>query len=415
MSYELFIARRLRLNADNSRRPSVSIIIAVTGIALSLVVMIAAMCIVLGFKEEIRNKVYGFDAHVTIHPANNDGSAAEFLEYTDILDSIISNTGCFERPELVFRQSGILKTDSDFQAIVLKGIDKGRGYDFIASNITEGVMPDFSADSDKNDIVISEATARSLGMHTGDKPFAYFFSGDKVKTRRLKIAAIYDTHFSDYDKLYAYGSLGLARGIADSDSLSATSVELTSHALANITESGIMLQDAMMTSAYMGKLTGAYTLTSVLDSAMMYFNWLELLDTNVVVILALMIAVSGFTLISCLFILILERIRMIGILKALGASNTGIRRIFIYLAQKVVIWGMIAGNVIGLALMFVQNRWHILPLDADAYYLNFVPVRIDWGYIISLNVGVFMLSLLIILLPSHIIAKINPCKSIRYE
>ena len=276
MSYELFIARRLRLNADNSRRPSVSIIIAVTGIALSLVVMIAAMCIVLGFKEEIRNKVYGFDAHVTIHPANNDGSAAEFLEYTDILDSIISNTGCFERPELVFRQSGILKTDSDFQAIVLKGIDKGRGYDFIASNITEGVMPDFSADSAKNDIVISEATARSLGMHTGDKPFAYFFSGDKVKTRRLKIAAIYDTHFSDYDKLYAYGSLGLARGIADSDSLSATSVELTSHALANITESGIMLQDAMMTSAYMGKLTGAYTLTSVLDSAMMYFNWLEL-------------------------------------------------------------------------------------------------------------------------------------------
>lgn len=415
MSYELFIARRLRLNSDNSRRPSASIIIAITGIALSLVIMMSAMCIVLGFKEEIRNKVYGFDSHVTIHPANADGSPAETLEYTPVLDSIISSTGYFAKPELVVRQSGILKTDNDFQAIVLKGMSRGRGMEFIAENIVAGKMPDYSSDDSRNCIIISKSTAKSLNLKPGDKPFAYFFTNGSVKTRRLEIAAVYDTHFSDYDKIYAYGSLELAQGIGGMDSTYATTVELTAHDTDDIMESGIMLQDAMMTAAYMGKLTGAYTLTSVLDTAMMYFNWLELLDTNVIVIIVLMIAVSGFTLVSSLFILILERVRMIGILKALGSSNTEIRHIFIYMAQRIVLWGMLAGNIIGLTFLLAQYNWHFLPLDADAYYLTFVPVKISWLYIISLNAGIFILSWLIILLPSHIIAKINPCKSIRYE
>lgn len=415
MNYELFIARRLRLNTDNSRRPSASIIIAITGIALSLIIMMAAMCIVLGFKDEIRNKVYGFDAHVTIHPANDDGTPAEYLQYSGVLDSIISSTECFEKPEPVVTQSGILKTDNDFQAIILKGLDEGRGYDFIASNITHGKMPDYAADSTRNSIVISRTTASSLGLQPGDKTYVYFFTNGAVKTRRLEIAAIYDTHFSDYDKIYAYGSLPLARGIGGIGTDEASTVELTSRDPSQIVTSGIMLQDAMMTSAYMGKLTGAYSLTTVLDTAMMYFNWLDLLDTNVIVILVLMSAVSGFTLVSCLFILILERVRMIGILKALGASNKEIRRIFIYLAQRVVILGMIAGNVAGLLFMLAQYHWHFLPLDAEAYYLNYVPVKIDWAYIISLNCAIFLLSWLIIILPSHMIAKINPCKSIRYE
>ncbi|TFU92675.1 ABC transporter permease [Barnesiella sp. WM24] len=415
MSYELFIARRLRLNPGNRRRPSTSIIIAITGIALSLVIMMAAMCIVLGFKEEIRNKVYGFDAHVTIHPAHADGSPAEFLEYTPVLDSIINSTGCFEKPELVAQQSGILKTDSDFQAIILKGITEDRNYNFIASNITEGSMPGFDADSSRNSIVISQTTASDLGLHPGDKTYAYFFSNGAVKTRRLNIAAIYDTHFSDYDKIYAYSPISLTQGIGGTDSAAATTVELTSRDPSRITESGIRLQDAMMTSAYMNRLTGAYTLTTVLDTAMMYFNWLELLDTNVVVILILMIAVSGFTLVSCLFILILERVRMIGILKTLGASNSEIRKIFIYLSQRIVLWGMLAGNVIGISFIILQHHLHILPLDADAYYLNYVPVKIDWMYIILLNFGIFLVSWLIIILPTHMVAKINPCKSIRYE
>lgn len=415
MSYELFMARRLRLNPDDRRHPSTSIVIAVTGVALSIVVMMAAMCIVLGFKDEIRDKIFGFDSHVTIHPANADGSPAEFLRLTPTLDSIIGSTGRFAAPSLSFTQSGILKTDNEFQAIALKGIAPGSGEKFIADNIVEGEMPDFTGSDGNNRIVISRTTAGALGLRPGDRPFAYFFTDGSVKTRRLEIAAIYDTHFSDYDKIYAYCPLPLTQGIAGVDSITGTSVELMTHDPDAITDCGIMLQDAMMTAAYSGKLPGAYTLSSVLDSAMMYFNWLELLDTNVVVILALMIAVAGFTLVSSLFIIILERVRMIGILKALGATNGEISRIFRYLAQRLVIIGMLAGNTLGLAFLLTQQCYRYLPLDPDAYYLNYVPVKIDWLYIVLLNAGVFIMSWLIILLPSHLVAKINPCKSIRYE
>ncbi len=414
MSYELFIARRLRLGSAGGHPPA-SIIIAMTGIALSLVIMMAAMCIVLGFKAEIRDKVMGFDANVTIHAASCADSGDGLLTLSPALDSVISSTGLFGEPGLVMRQSGILKTDTDFQAIVLKGMDKGPGLQFIADNIVEGEMPDYSDDAARNRIVISRVTANLLRLAPGDRPYAYFFHNGAVKTRRLEIAAIYDTHFSDYDRIYAYCSLGLARGITGSGPGSGTAIELTVRDKDDITGSAIMLQDAMMTASYTGRLDGLYRLSSVLDTGMMYFNWLALLDTNVVVILALMMAVSGFTLVSSLFIIILERVRMIGLLKALGATNGQIRRIFILLAQKLVLAGMLAGNVIGISLLYAQHRLHFLPLDPDAYYLNFVPVQLDWLHILLLNAGVFIASWLIILLPSHLVAKIDPCKSIRYE
>ena len=164
-----------------------------------------------------------------------------------------------------------------------------------------------------------------------------------------------------------------------------------------------------------GELTGLYRLSNVNSTAMMYFNWLELLDTNVVVILILMSLVSGFTLISSLFIIILERINMIGIMKALGATNNEIRRIFIYIAQRLIVYGLLAGNIIGLTIMLLQKHFHIFPLDPDAYYLNYVPVEIDWLYIALLNIGVFIIAWLMILLPSHLVSTISPSRSIRYE
>lgn len=415
MSYELFIARRLRLATDSRHRASASIVIAIAGIALSVVVMMAAMCIVLGFKDEIRNKVYGFDAHVTVHPANPDGSPAEFIDLTPTLDSLIESTGCFDRPMLTLTRSAVLKTDSSFQAVVVKGIDDGFTSRFIGDNIVAGALPDFGGNDGGNTIVISRATANALDLNVGDKTFAYFFTGGSVKTRRLEIAAVYDTHFSDYDKLNAYCALALAQSISGVGDSVGTSVELVATDPETINDSGIKLQDAMLTAAYKGELTGAYTLSSVLDTAIMYFNWLELLDTNVVVILILMMAVAGFTLVSSLFIIILERVRMIGLLKALGATDREIRRVFIFMAQRIVVLGLLAGNFLGLLILLSQWRFHYLPLDPEAYYLNFVPVKIDWLYIALLNAGAFILSWLIIILPSHIVAKIDPCKSLKYE
>lgn len=416
MNYELMIARRLRLRTDE-RGLSPSIVIAVAGIALSLMVMTASLCIVLGFKHEIRNKVMGFDAHVSIIPGHLDGATDEFnfIEFTTELCNLVDETGLFGGKSLVLDQPGILKTDNDFEGIVVRGVREGGSRDFIADNIVEGCMPDYTEEESKNRIVVSRNTADALGLNVDDRVFAYFFTGNSVRARRLDVAAIYDTHFSDYDKVYAYGSLALTQGLNSLDSLACNKVELYLHDTSDIDRPALSLQNAMMKGVYDGRLDGVYRLSTVNSSGMMYFNWLSLLDTNVVVILVLMGLVSGFTLISSLFIIILERINMIGILKALGAVNGSIRKIFIFLAQKMVLAGMLVGNVVGLGIMLLQKHLHFIPLSPEAYYLSYVPVEINWWYILALNVGVFMLSWAMLLIPGQLVSKISPATSIRYE
>lgn len=417
MNYELMVARRLRLRGDE-RGLSPSIIIAVIGIALSLIVMMASLCIVLGFKREIRNKVMGFDSHVSIlsgHLANGEDGDGNFIGLTPSLRGLIDSTGMFEEPSLTLDQPGILKTDNDFEGVVIKGVRSGGSIDFIRDNIESGEVPDFTEEASKNKIVVSRTTADALGLEAGERIFAYFFTGSSVRVRRLDIAGIYNTHFGDYDRIYAFGSLALTQGLNGLDSLSGNKVELYLHDVSDIDGSAMRLQNDMMKGVYTGALDGVYRLSTVNSSGMMYFNWLELLDTNVVVILILMGLVSGFSLISSLFIIILERVNMIGILKALGASNGSIRRIFIYLAQKIVLLGMAIGNVAGLGLMLAQKHFHFIPLSPEAYYLSYVPVYIDWWYLLALNAGVFILSFAMLLIPGQMVSSISPAQSIRYE
>ena len=207
----------------------------------------------------------------------------------------------------------------------------------------------------------------------------------------------------------------MTQGLNSADVSAGSRIELRVNDENKIDDDALLLQDAMMRASYNGLLDGMYRINSVHNTGMMYFNWLELLDTNVVVILVLMTLVSGFTLISSLFIIILERVNMIGILKALGATNGEVRRIFIYLVQRLVLWGMLAGNAVGITFLVLQRHYHLLPLDPDAYYLNYVPVEINWWYILALNVGVFVVSWLMVLAPSHMVSTISPSQSIRYE
>ena len=416
MNYELMIARRLKLRSDE-RGLSPSIIIAVAGIALSVVVMMASMCIVLGFKREIRAKVMGFDAHVSILPghlmAGDDESA--FIRFTPELQNLVDETGLFSGMSLTLEQPGIIKTDKDFEGIVVRGVRSGGSRDFIEANLEEGYVPDYTSDESKNKIAVSRTTADALGLKVDDRIFAYFFTGGAVRTRRLDITGIYNTHFTDYDKVYVFGALSLTQGINSLDSTACGRVELYLHDTSDIDGSAIRLQGEMMKAVYDGRLDGIYRLSSVNSTGMMYFNWLDLLDTNVVVILVLMGLVSGFTLISSLFIIILERVNMIGILKALGANDASIIKIFIYLAQKMVLAGMLIGNVVGLGLMLAQKYTHFIPLSPDAYYLSYVPVEINWWYMLALNAGVFVVSWAVLLIPGRLVSKISPASSIRYE
>lgn len=417
MKFEFYIARRLRLkNYDNHKQNSPSISIAVIGIALAIIIMMIAIVVVLGFKHEIRDKVMGFDAQITIN--NNAGYTElnnDYIIFNDTLKKIINNSIPNIKASLTIKQPGILKTDNDFMGIILKGMDKNYGWEFISDNLVDGSIPDYNNDENNNKIIISQIISSALKLNIGDKIYAYFFDNNKIRTRRFEIAAIYETHFGEYDKLFAFTTIGTLQRLNNIDSNIGNSVEIRNLPISEIEDVSYNLQDSLIQACYSNQLTTLYRVDTVYKSGALYFNWLDLLDTNVIVILILMAFVSGFTLISSMFIIILERINMIGIMKSLGATNAQIRRIFIYLTERLVLKGILWGNIIALSIIFIQTKFKIIPLDPEAYYLNYVPTEINWSYILLLNIGVVIISGLILILPSHLISTISPAKTIKFE
>lgn len=420
MNLELYIARRLRFRRDSRHGVSPSIPIAVTGVALSVIVMMVAISVVLGFKREIRDKVMGFDSQIVITAAQETYDPSDYqplvpVVLTDTLRQILHAALPDDAQiSLTCTRPAMLKTDDDFLGIVLKGIGAGSDVSFIESNIIAGNMPDLS-DQDINNAVISGSMARSLGLAVGDKVHCYFFIDDNVRARNLTVAAIYESHFGEYDALYAFCGIGMMQRLLGLSPDEGSAIEITGIPASDIASATASAYEVLGQAYHEGITDRWYTADNVLHTGALYFNWLELLDTNVIVILILMALVSGFTLVSSLFIIILERVRMIGLLKALGATGSTIRRIFIYLAERLVLLGMLIGNVVAVTLLILQSRFHLIPLDPEAYYLNFVPIEMNWWYIILLNIGVIGISALMLLLPSHIIAKISPAQTMRYE
>lgn len=415
MSVPFFIARRMSLRTSQ-RGGSTGLIVAVTGITLSVVVMIVSVAVMTGFRDEIRNKVIGFDSQISIAPKATDNTAASILlSRADLapIDSILPESAGYT---LTARQPAILKTPDNFTGSIIKGVDKDYDWTFIKSNLIDGTIPDYNSDSTIYHIVLSRAIAESLSLSTGEKIDTYFLGSGAYKVRRLKIAGIYDTHFDEYDRNTIFGSLQMLRRIADVPDSCATIAEingLPDDESIDRTEEAI--SGAFLDEIYSGRTERHYNVVSIHRLAALYFNWLALLDTNVKVILSLMSLLTVLTLVSSLFILILRRVNTIGILKALGASNRQIRTTFIIMSVRILTRGLITGNLIGIGLLYLQKSTHIIPLNPEAYYLNHVPVVIDWGTIASLNAGIILLSLAVLLLPSAIIATIPPSRAINYE
>lgn len=416
MKFELYIARRLRLkNYNGSKQNSPSISIAVIGVALAIIIMMIAIVVVLGFKHEIRDKVMGFDAQITISNSDYTEKDKSYIIFNDTLKNIINSTIPNGQISLSIKQPGILKTDNDFMGIVFKGMGTNYDWKFISDNLISGSIPNYNDENNQNKIIISKIISSSLKLKIGDKIYAYFFENNKIRTRRFEIAAIYETHFGEYDKLFAFSSLNTLQRLNNIDSISGNSVEIRNLPTSEIENASYNLQDSLIQACYTNKLSSLHRVDTVYNTGALYFNWLDLLDTNVIVILILMSLVSGFTLISSMFIIILERVNMIGIMKSLGATNTQIRRIFIYLTERLVIKGILWGNAIALTIIFLQSKFKLIPLDPEAYYLNYVPTEINWSYILLLNIGVIIISGLILILPSHLISTISPAKTIKFE
>ncbi|MDE7407099.1 MAG: FtsX-like permease family protein, partial [Muribaculaceae bacterium] len=378
-----------------------------------------SVAVVTGFKHEIRRKVMGFDSQITIQAWQKTGPG----QYEDIAfspDSIVTEAISLTIPDdavLTYglRQPGILKTDEHFLGVMLNGIESSSDRPLIEESIVSGTIPDFTDASHNNSVILSTSTCRVLNLDVNDKVLAYMFIDNRLRVRNLTVAAIYDTSFGEYDRSYAFCSMSMLQRIMNIDSTAVGSIHIDGLPLGNVPDIAQDLQTELATTTYNAGSTLWYQVDDIYHTGALYFNWLDLLDTNVVVILILMALVSGFSLVSSLFIIILERVTTIGLLKSMGATDSMIRRIFILMGQRLVVLGMVIGNAIALTLLIAQYNYSFLPLDPDAYYLNHVPVMLNWWSILAVNIGVFTLAWAMLLIPACIISRISPASTMRYE
>ena len=413
MSLEFFIAKRIHFQQGrkNVSRPAVRI--AIIAIALGMAVMILSVGVVIGFKQEIRNKVVGFGGHIRIsnYDSNNTFETNPINYTKSFADSLAMMEGV-QSVQLYATKPGIIKTDDEFQGIVLKGVDRNFKWDFFRSHLVTGDTLQVT-DSLRNDIVISKYLADILRLKVGDSFYTYFIK-EQVKARKFTIRGIYATNFVEYDKLFIITDVRHIQRLSgwEGSQYSGYEVLVTDFDAMDNTADAINLYAQQSVK---NEDSQQYYVQTIKELSPQLFGWLDLLDMNVWVILSLMLAVAGFNMISGLLILILERTNMIGVLKSVGATNWSVRKIFLYYAVFLIGKGMLWGNVIGLSLCALQYFTHIIPLDPEAYYVSYVPVVFNWTYLILLNVGTFVASILMMIAPSYLISKISPAKIIRYE
>ena len=415
MNTELFIAKRLykgdKKNEKRVSSPAVSI--AVAGIALGLTVMILSVCIVIGFKKEIRGKVIGFGSHIQI-TSFEDNSSYE-LNPIAISDTLLGKL--YSNPQIKHVQPyiikpGIIKTEDNFQGVVLKGVDENYDWNFFKKNMIEGHIIEPNDTSSINQAIISKDIANKLHLKLGDK-FNTYFVQEPVRARRFEITGIYQTNFEDYDKLYILTEMNLLSKLNqwDDDMASGLEVLVKDYNQLDLTTQNLFFDMA----THRDRLGKTLYTRSIKDINPIIFDWLNLLDMNVWIIVILMLIVSGFTMISGLLIIILERTNMIGILKAVGTRDFNIRKIFLYLSSFLILKGLFWGNIIALTLCFAQKYLHIIKLNPEVYYTAYVPVDINPLIILVINIGTLLVSLLMMIGPSYLIAKISPARSIRFE
>ncbi|MDR1738804.1 MAG: ABC transporter permease [Candidatus Symbiothrix sp.] len=413
-NFRLFFAQRLYfLQAGKKRISPPAIRVAIISMALGLAVMILSIAIVIGFKKEVRNKVIGFGSHIQItHFDNNSSYETQAISFSDSLLQTIRALPEVRHIQPFATKPVILKTDEAFQSVIFKGIDDSFDLTFLRDNLVEGEILPSHPDSSKTNVVISKLIADRLQLKLGDSFLCYFVQ-DPPRVRKYRIAGIYQTNFTDYDKLYMIGDIGQIRRVSDWDDDMVSGLEILVNDYDHVEQLAETLYSELITET--DRMGNHYYVRSIREINPMIFAWLDVLDTNVAVILVLMWLVAGFSMISGLLIIILEHANLIGMLKAMGENNSGIRRIFLYIAVFIIGKGMFWGNVIALALCFVQKITGWIKLNPETYYLSEVPIDLNITSLILINIGTLIITLLMLLAPSYIVANITPAKTIRFE
>ena len=400
------IAQRLYFSDEGKARTSrPAVRVALGGIVIGVMVMIVAICVVVGFKQEIQRKVAGFGSHIQV--VNFDNNSTYELRAVEVSDSLLNNLRVLphvKEVSIFATKPGILKTDSAFQGIIFKGTDY---WDYFAENMAEGTLP-----VKNNEVIISTILANQMNLAVGDNILCYFVE-EELRVRRLYVSGLYNTCMSEMDRRFVLGNIDLIRQLNHWHEQQASGIEVLVDDLRNLQQAADFVY--YMTANRLDEAGNAFYTQTLEQLNPQIFAWLDLLDMNVVIIILLMLCVSGFSIVTGLIILIMESITLIGTLKALGGSNNFVRRICIYEAILLVGKGMLWGNVLGIGLVALQHFTHLIPLDAATYYVSYVPMAFPWMGLVMLNVGVLLVAWMIMLAPSAIVAQISPAKVMHFE
>ena len=414
MNLPYFIANRLikgRREGTSFSRPIN--IIAIIGIAMGLGVMILAVAILTGFKQQIREKVVGFGSHIQI--MNFDSNIS--FETTPISDTQsfipkIKQLHGVAHVEVFATKAGIIRTEEDIQGVVLKGIGSDFDWSYFKSNMVDGNVFTVTDTGRTDKVIISKKIADMLRLKTGDS-FSMLFIQDPPRMRKFTISGIYETSLEEFDKMYVFCDIGHIKRLNGWSEDQVSGFEIFINDFDKLNEMTATVRDAI---GY--KLTeedSKFKVTNIRIRYPQIFDWLNFQDLNVVIIILLMLIVAGFNMISGLLILILEKTNMIGVLKSLGAEDITIRRVFIYQAAYLIGKGLFWGNFIGIGLAFLQLKTGLITLDPSSYYIKTVPVNLQLSHILLLNAGTMFAIILMLLVPSQLISRITPVKAIKYD
>lgn len=381
--------------------------IAIISIALGMSIMLISIAVVVGFKNQIKDKVVGFVSPIQIQALNQNESMEETpFVYDSLLNSKLLHP-FIQSVHSSANKAGLVKTDEEIHGVVLKGVDKDYNWDYIAANLIDGEIPQYVEDERSNDVVLSKVVADKMLLGVGDD-VRIWFVGDDMKTRgrKFNVKGIYETGFVECDERFIYCDLNQIRRLNGWNDNQVGHLEIFLTEGADSGEVNNYIYYSIPTNLISHTARELYP---------QIFDWLDLQDMNVVIIIALMLLVAGITIISMLLIIVLERTSTIGVLKALGANNSFIRKVFMQRSRKVLLIGMLLGNVFGIGLCLIQKYTEIIKLSPESYYLSSVPIELTFNNVILLNVGTFVLWVLMMLIPTMVINNINPSKSIRFE
>lgn len=376
--------------------------------------MIISLSVVFGFKREVAGKVIGFGSHIQLLSLTQSYEREMLPVLTnDSLLRIVKKFKEVDHVQAFATKMGILKTEEDFCGITFKGLSQEYDTAFLHESLIAGTMPRLNDGESSNELLISNKIARMLHLQVGSKVFAYFVSNESMRARRFKVCGIFETNMSEYDTSFAMTDIHTVRKLNNWDDDMSSGYEITIKDFSQLRD--VTFQMAAKINKGLDRNGVTYGVFSIKELAPHTFSWLAVLDMNVVMIIILMICVSVFTVVSGLLIIMLERINMIGILKALGATNFSIRKVFMNFAIMLVGKGLIIGNIAGLLLCYVQNFFHLVRLDASIYYLSYVPVEINYLYILLINLGTILITSLVIFGSSYLVSISKPAKTMRWD